>query len=181
MLLCICTHGHTLQGILSRAVCWDVLEEQLFTSKVGGDEKRRELFQTILQLDRENAHEERLYSTSYMATQKQSLLGEDSLNRASFHTHSWKLDKHEEHLSQTRLNFLSRAWPVHKNKTDRSSGSRLYWETVEVMRCVLDVGTHLTRFPTPLSPQHAIFIAAKDDLYIPRKHITDVRSAWPGE
>lgn len=179
----VCVHsGLAVQGILSRAVCWEVLEEQLFTSKVGGDEKRRELFQTILHLDRENAHEERLYSPSYVATQKHPLLGEDALNRASFHTHSWQLDKQEErHLSETRLNFLSRAWPIHKNRTNRSSGSRLYWETVEVMRCVLDVGTHLTRFPTPLAPQNAIFIAAKDDLYVPRKHIADVRSAWPGK
>ena len=163
-------------------MCWDVLEEQLFTSKVGGDEKRRELFQTILHLDRESVHEERLHSPGYVATQTQPLLGEDALNRASFHTHSWQLDVKEEYrLSETRQNFLSRAWPVHRNRTDRSSGSRLYWETVEVMRCVLDVGTHLMRFPTPLAPQNAIFIAAKDDLYVPRKHITDVRSAWPGK
>lgn len=167
------------QGILSRAVCWDILEEQLFTSKVGRDEKRRELFQTILHLDRENAHQERLYSPSYV---KQPFLGEDALNRASFHTHSWELSKQDEHqLSETRLNLLSRAWPVHRNRTNRSRASRLYWEAVEVMRCVLDVGTHLTRFPTPLAPQNAIFIAAKDDLYVPRKHITDVRSAWPGK
>ncbi len=158
-----------------------MLEEQLFTSKVGRDEKRRELFQTILHLDRESAHEERLYSPSYTAAQKQPLLGEDSVNRASFHTHSRQLDKPEKHhLSETRVNFLSRAWPIHRNRTNRSSRSHLYWETVEVMRCVLDVGTHLTQFPTPLAPQNAIFIAAKDDLYVPRKHITDVRSAWPG-
>ena len=165
-------------------MCWDVLEEQLFTSKVGRDEKRRELFQTILHLDRESAHEERLYSPSYTAaTQKQPLLGEDALSRASFHTHSWQLEKQQEQhrLSETRLNFLSRAWPIHRNKTNKSSRSHLYWETVEVMRCVLDVGTHLTRFPKPLVPQNAIFIAAKDDLYVPRKHITDVRSAWPGK
>ena len=167
------------QGILSRAVCWDVLEEQLFTSKVGGNEKWRELFQTILRLDRDNAHEERLYSPSYVATQRPSLLGEDSLNRASFHTHSQQQERH--HLSDTRLNFLSRAWPVHRNRTNKSSRSFLYWETVELMRCVLDVGTHLTRFPCPLAPENAIFIAAKDDLYVPRKHITDVRSAWPGK
>ena len=179
LLLCAYTHGLISKGILSRAVCWDVLEEQLFTSKVGGDEKRRELFQTILHLDRENAHQERLYSPSYV---KQPLLGEDALNRASFHTHSWEFDKHKEHhLSETRLNFLNRSWPVHRYRTNRSRVSRLYLETVEVMRCVLDVGTHLTRFPTPLAPQNAIFIAAKDDLYVPRKHITDVRSAWPGK
>ena len=167
------------QGILSRAVCWDVLEEQLFRGKVGGDEKWRKIFQTILTLDRENDRDEQLHTPNYVTTQK-SLLG-DVLSSASFHTDSQELCK-DKYLSEAASSdSLSNAWPVHRNKTSGSSGSRLYWETVEMMRCVLDVGTHLSRFPSPLSPQNAIFIAAKDDLYVPRKHMTDVRSVWPGE
>ena len=160
-------------------MCWDVLEEQLFASKVGRDEKRREIFQTILHLDGESGSTERQPSAGFVASQN-PLFGGESLGSASFHTGSFKLDKEDNKLSEIRSNLLSRAWPAHRNKTDRSKRSLLYWETAEIMRCVLDVGTHLSRFPSPITPQNAIFIAAKDDLYIPRKHITDVRSAWPG-
>ena len=156
-----------------------MLEEQLFESKVGGDERRREVFQTVLHLDRDIGGEERQQTAGYVTSNKQPLC--DNLNSASFHTDSWEHDKENRHLSEARSNLLSRAWPAHRNQTSKSKESLLYWETVEMMRCVLDVGTHLSRFPAPLSPHSAIFIAAKDDLYVPRKHITDVRSAWPGQ
>lgn len=170
-----------VQGILSGAVCWDILEEQLFTSKVGGDEKRREMFQTIIHLDQEDSTSERFASSAdHVTSQKLQFMGE-AISSARFHTDSWEHGKEERHLSEARTNLLSRAWPMHRNRTSRSNKSLLYWETVEVMRRVLDVGTHISRFPTPLSPRNAIFIAAKDDLYVPRKHITDVRSAWPGQ
>ena len=171
----ICT-----QGILSKAVCWDVLEEQLFVSKVGGDEKRRGIFQEILQLHRENSTSEKHGSPADYMTSQKSLFKGEPLSSAGFHTNSWELGKNESHSPEPQTNLLNRTWPLHRNRTSKSKKSLLHWETVEVMRCVLDVGTHLSYFPTPLSPETAIFIAAKDDLYVPRKHITDVRSTWPG-
>ena len=156
-----------------------MLEEQLFTSKLGGDERRREVFQTILHLDHDIADGERQPLPSYVTSTKHTF--SDALNSASFHTDSQEHDKEHSHLSEARTNLLNRSWPAHRNQTSRSKESLLHWETVEMLRCVLDIGTHLSRFPTPLSPQNAIFIAAKDDLYVPRKHITDVRSAWPGQ
>ena len=155
---------------------WDVLEEQLFASKVGGDEKRREIFQTILRLKRDDVVNERLNVQSSVGSSN-PLFGGDSMTSAGFHTDSWTLDKE---LSERRSSLLRRAWPTYRYRKNRS-GRSLYWETVEIMRCVLDVGTHLSWFPTPLAPDNAIFIAARDDLYIPRKHVTDVRNIWPGQ
>lgn len=53
-------------------------------------------------------------------------------------------------------------------------------ETVEMMRMILDFATHLGMFPSPLAPHLATFVVAKDDLYIPRQSVTDVRSIWSG-
>ena len=150
-------------------------------TKVGGDERRREIFQTILQLDRENTTSKRHSSSADYVNSQKSLFQGETLSSASFHTNSWELGKEERHSFEAKTNPLSRAWPLHRNRTSKSKKSLLYWETVEVMRCVLDVGTHLGHFPAPLSPEMAIFIAAKDDLYVPRKNITDVRSVWPGQ
>lgn len=50
-----------------------------------------------------------------------------------------------------------------------------------MMRMILDFATHLGMFPSPLAPHLATFVVAKDDLYIPRQSVTDVRSIWSGE
>ena len=50
-----------------------------------------------------------------------------------------------------------------------------------MMRIILDFATHLGMFPPPLAPNLATFVAAKDDLYVPRQNVTDVRSIWSGE
>ena len=39
----------SFQGILSRAVCWDALESQLFYSRIGHDADRRRAFQRVLE------------------------------------------------------------------------------------------------------------------------------------
>ena len=173
----------TLQGILSKAMCWDVLEDQLFVSKVGGDERRREIFQAILQFHRESTTSEKHDSPSDYVTSRESLFKGEALSSASYHTNSREVGKEEMRSSEPQTNLLSRTWPLHRNWTSKSNKNKslLHWETVEMMRCVLDVGTHLSYFPTPLAPETAIFIAAKDDLYVPRKNITDVRSTWPGQ
>lgn len=150
-------------------------------SKVGGDERRREIFQEILQLHREITTSKSHGSQADYVMSQKSLFGGEVLSSASFHTNTWELGKKERHSSELQTNLLSRTWPLHRNRTSRSKQSLLHWEAVEVMRCVLDVGTHLGHFPTPLSPEMAIFIAAKNDLYVPRKNITDVRSTWPGQ
>ena len=53
-------------------------------------------------------------------------------------------------------------------------------ELLEAMRMVLDLSTHHQYFPVPLDPSLAHFVAAEQDAYIPRAHITDVCSTWPG-
>ena len=53
-------------------------------------------------------------------------------------------------------------------------------ELVETMRMVLDSWTHHQNFPLPLAPSLAHFVTARDDAYIPRRHIPDVRSLWQG-
>lgn len=58
--------------------------------------------------------------------------------------------------------------------------SEAHRETVSLMQAVLNAATHFNSFPQPDSPELAQFIAAKDDLYIPRHNVLDVRELWPG-
>ena len=54
-------------------------------------------------------------------------------------------------------------------------------ESIAMMRCLMDYCSHLRKFPTPLAPELALFLAAKEDMYIPRENIADVRHLWPGK
>ena len=53
-------------------------------------------------------------------------------------------------------------------------------ELLETMRMVLDSWTHHGNFPQPLSPTLAHFVTAREDAYIPRRNLADVRSLWSG-
>ena len=53
-------------------------------------------------------------------------------------------------------------------------------ETVQMLRWLLDYTTHLNSYPCPLSPELALFVVAKDDMYVPRNGVTNVQDLWPG-
>ena len=120
-----------LQGALTSSVSWDVLEQQLFNCKIGQDEKRRELFNSIVE-------QEQIFPSD---GPRASLL------------------KREE---KEKLSVTSE-------------------ESIAMMRCLMDDSSHLRKYPTPLAPELALFLAAKEDMYIPRENIADVRHLWPGE
>lgn len=129
------------EGLLSNAVCWDVLEEQLFYSRIGRDERRRELFQYITERHHSEEH--------------------------------FKIISGEQYSGE--INNLTK---VSNRKRRRKYTPQQ--ETVSTLRTILDAATHLATFPSPLVPQLAVFVAAKDDVYVPRQNVTDVRSVWPG-
>ncbi len=58
--------------------------------------------------------------------------------------------------------------------------SEAHKETVSLMLAVLNSATHFSNFAQPVDPELALFVAAKDDLYIPRHNVSDVRTLWPG-
>ncbi len=58
--------------------------------------------------------------------------------------------------------------------------SEAHKETVSLMLAVLNSSTHFSNFAQPVEPELASFVAAKDDLYIPRHNVSDVRTLWPG-
>lgn len=131
-----------IKGLLSNAVCWDVLEEQLFYSRIGRDERRRELFQYITERHHSEEH--------------------------------FKIISGEQCSGE--INNLTK---VSNRKRRRKYTPQQ--ETVSTLRTILDAATHLATYPPPLVPQLAVFVAAKDDVYVPRQNVTDVRSVWPGE
>lgn len=221
-------------------MCWDVLEAQLADSYSGRDERRRECFGRIRELEtaahskstppstsketsgeltREIASElgrgvtselnwettadiqreatcpqrklwglnsalkaatggDRAlsYSTEDKRERQMSLLREPVMT-ASFHGISSLL-----HLAQQSLTGRRRRVRKETREPARSKGRCHHPgpELVETMRMVLDSWTHHQNFPLPLAPNLAHFVAAREDAYIPRRQLTDVRCLWQG-
>ena len=155
-----------LQGVLSGAVCWDVLEEQLFYSKIGYDERRREVFRQVVEKHHGYNHSETL--TAPVEGAKEAYTGPSYSNSTL-----WQMS-----AGSNTLRRPQNVSPVLKRKRGKFSPHE---ETVGMMRTALDQATHLRNYPVPLDPELAIYVAAKDDLYIPRRNVTDVRSIWPGK
>ena len=53
-------------------------------------------------------------------------------------------------------------------------------ETLSLMQAVLNSATHLNNYPQPAAPELALFVAAHNDMYIPRHNVTHVQTIWPG-
>ena len=126
------------QGALSEAVCWDILQEQLFHSRIGLNERMRDIFNIIVQ---------RYCTTS-------------------------------SSVANNSVRLLSRG-NVTKDRPKTASKGRPTAETVGIMRYMLDYATHLHNYPVPSQPNLAVFVSAKNDLYINRCG-GDVRQLWPG-
>ena len=133
-----------------------MLEEQLFYSKIGYDEERKNIFERV----REYHHKQ---------DQSSQVVGDQNAAKSAAITY---LSGDNSNTSWFKL--------ILPGSREKSKGS-LYPEAVHFMRTVLDVATHLSHFPVPFSPQLATFLEAQDDLYVPRQSVTDVRSIWPGE
>lgn len=143
--------------MLSDAVCWDTLEEQLFYSKIGHDEQRRELFKSVVEKPSQEATtREHLYTGTNTYSDGRGVKSVTSSEKDGGKVYKPAISKHK------RNQFKSHP------------------ETVATMNSILDFATHLNNFPTPLAPDLAVFLAAKNDCYVPRQNVTDVRSIWPG-
>lgn len=143
--------------MLSDAVCWDTLEEQLFYSKIGHDEQRRELFKSVVEKHSQEATtREHLYTGTNTHSDGRGVKSATPSEKDGGKVHKRAISKHK--------------WKQFKSHP----------ETVATMNSILDFATHLSNFPTPLAPDLAVFLAAKNDCYVPRQNVTDVRSIWPG-
>ena len=78
------------------------------------------------------------------------------------------------------LNSLFSSHPTIVPLQPRVYKSEAHRETISLMQAVLNSATHFSNFSPPVAPELALFIVAKDDLYIPRHNVTDVQSLWPG-
>ena len=144
--------------MLSNAVCWDVLEEQLFYSKIGHDERRQELLKyTVEKHDWEVTTGEESHTSAH---------GDGIVDSQS-----------STPLERVRQKFHTGS---KKDISTRRKQSKLRSETVATLKSILDFSTHLSNFPVPLAPELAVFLAAKGDCYIPRQNVSDVRTIWPG-
>lgn len=142
--------------MLSGAVCWDVLEDQLAHSRSTSDTARNYIFDFAL----EQAAMNNSPPPPPPHPKEGSLLmassgGVDGQERRD-HYYSWVDTKRGREKSQ------------------------LHWETMSTLRAVLDLSTHLSNYPVPLDTGLAHYVVAKDDLYVPRQHIANMKEVWPG-
>ena len=130
------------QGTLSSSVCWDVLEQQLFYSKLGHDVSRRKLFEEVSQRYREIDP-----SSLDIRTMDKSLL---------------MSTQHRAKDSKRRRNEEGGS-PQRTGQEEQSSPPRP--ETVRMLRWVLDNATHFNNYPVPLCPELVLFLAADGDTH----------------
>ena len=81
-------------------------------------------------------------------------------------------------IADNSIRLLSKG-DVTKDRPKATSRVRPTAETVGIMRYMLDYATHLHNYPMPHQPSLAVFVSAKNDLYI-NKCGGDVRQLWPG-
>ncbi len=175
--------------MLSRAVNWDKLEEQLFYAKIGYDERRRKAFQRVMKMDDESIcyFANNLAELSPYALSATLLYMNSAADGGDEETEEWNRDTPADLSSSPSsppsLHHHSTISVKIKTKGIGRKKRKFFprHETVDIMRSVLDFATHLRNYPVPLAPELAVFVAAKEDLYIPRQHVQDVRSIWPGK
>ena len=176
--------------MLSGAVSWNVLEEQLANSRTSSDKIREKVFDFAIsqrEVLREKQH--RVAGVE---------LGDGLESHSALGYRAWMTDTGveggQEGMHQdggfrtdrgvrTRRDVVSNMRDCYhgwlNTKTSRE-GSQLHWDTVSTLGAVLDLSTHLNNYPTPIAPGLARFVTAKQDLYIPRDRIISVEQAWPG-
>lgn len=79
-----------------------------------------------------------------------------------------------------KSHLLSKAVTNSRSSSGRSSKWPPEPHLITAMKMVLDSSTHHQNFPVPLDPSLVHFVTAEKDAYIPRTHITDVRTLWEG-
>ena len=163
-----------VQGILSNAVCWNVLEEQLLHCRDSANTIRKNIFEFALAQQAGlsewySAKESGQRGLAHSCTERTVLLSSVDSERQNG----------EEMVNQV-VDVRDCHHSLISTKKARE-GSQLHWETVSTLKAVLDLSTHLCNYPVPLATELAKFVVAKKDLYVPRCAITSVEKMWPGE
>ena len=163
-----------VQGMLSGAVSWDVLEEQLANCRSSGDKIRKKIFD---------------FARDVLVKQQSPVycgLTRDEASARSLWMSSSTSENHStsaQNITLPRINsdlkHTYRSWLVNTKKARENSA--WHWETVSTLKAVLDLSTHLCNYPLPLQTNLASFVVAKRDLYIPRHNITNIETVWPGK
>ena len=166
--------------MLSGAVCWDVLEEELSHARSSSDKIRLKMFDLAME-QREvllrDSSSTRASKVERGAEETVDVLMAAALHRenscAPHTTTTTTMERLQPEVSPSYHSLIS-------TKRTRESSS-IHHETVTTLAAVLDLATHLHNYPLPSNPALAKFVVAKDDLYIPRQHITSMPDTWPGE
>lgn len=194
--------------MLSGALCWDVLEDQLLHTRTSSD-KIRKIFdfaieqRAILKEDgsarvREEVGKRKQYFSSssglgYMADTATVMMTTTTPDKE--HTHP-ELIFSTQDTPQTspKANTNSVATSTESRQivcggshhswlsTKRSREKfPLHQEAVSTLGALMDLSTHLYNYPVPVDTSLARFVVAEQDLYIPRQHIASVQDTWPGK
>ena len=181
--------------MLSGAVCWDVLEEQLMHSRTSSDKIRKKIFDFAIErqasLNGTSGPHNNTPSPQQQDQLRRQLLPDSSSSKkrtvlmattgTTTSSSSCSSEKTQERVfsadHMANLKDCYHSWVSTKKSRE---GSHLHWETVSTLKAVLDLSTHLYNYPTPLASNLAQFVVAKDDLYIPRQNIASVQEIWPG-
>lgn len=164
-----------IQGMLSGALCWDVLEEQLLHARTSSNRIKTKIFDFAVE------HHALLKQKKFTSTKS---TGKNEETSTSLNYSAWVAP----------VSVLTTASPSDQDaclqppcyhswlSTKRSRESTaIHNETVSTLEAVLDLSTHLQNYPVPCDTSLAKFVVAEQDLYIPRQHIATMPATWPGK
>ncbi|XP_014284826.1 protein ABHD18 [Halyomorpha halys] len=180
--------GVFTEGVMSRAINWDMLEFQY---------KENEAFRTelnkMVQIRESDAFQAGKEFVKNFPESMLNLKGntpgldmkkEMSVSRSGLFPINEKLTKflkvNTEPVSDlTNLSGLLEK-VLHYKYIDRSPVSSNKQETINFMRGIMDECTHLKNFSVPVDTSLIISVCARDDGYVPRDGVTDLSEIWPG-
>ncbi len=167
--------------MLSGALSWNVLEEQLLNARTSSDTSRKKIFdfameqRALLRTSTQQCSDAgEMVAFSSMDPSRRPLPG------SMYQLATSPLDSDIPHRAAPQYTLSEMSSHHSWLSTKRGRESALHKETVATLGAVLDLSTHLHNYPLPRNPSLARFVAAADDLYIPRENIASMEDTWPG-
>lgn len=166
----------SLQGVMSKACCWNTLEQQL-----SNEDYRNNLMDyipisgaTFTKFNDDSLR--RNFVRDY--SDLESLLEKEkrNLDKSGFRTLYLQQEDIYNGLKSSFFENLPSVLKTIKARKDFSAKS----ETVDFMNFVMDEATHLQNFPPPVDTSLVRFLVAKHDAYVPRDNVMSPCDIWPG-
>lgn len=165
------------RGVMSSAINWDLLEDQYFSDEC----YRKEIKQMVKIVENDACY---AAGQHFAKNFPESL---DHVNRLAFSgtnsdktkSGSIKLVDYLGWRSKETARSNDESTSASSKKDSRTDPDNKL-QALQFMCGMMDECTHLSNFSVPVDTELIISVTAKDDAYVPRDGLIDIRDVWPG-